>query len=148
MRYMPTERASKVVLDTNILVSLLLNPQGEISKILHWVAGGGINNYVSADILDEFSGVVSRKKICSRVPEEECKRFRSLIEEISTIVTPRQRLDVIKDDPSDNMILECALEAKADYIVTGDQHLLRLRRYKNIKIMNPSDFIKGQDGRV
>jgi len=145
---MPTERASKVVLDTNILVSALINPIGDISKILKKVADGEVINYASSDILDEFSGVVSRSKISSRVPVKESKRFRSLIEEISIIVTPRQKLDVITDDPSDDKILECAVEAKADYIITGDQHLLRLKQCKNIKIMKPSDFIKNQDERI
>jgi len=89
---MPIGRASKVVLDTNILVSVLLNPQSELSKILKKVAGGEVINYTSTDILDEFSGVVSRKKISSRVPREKCARFRSLIEEISIINIPAAEL--------------------------------------------------------
>jgi len=145
---MPTERASKVVLDTNVLVSALINPMSELSKILKKVADGEVNNYTSIEILDEFLGVTSRKKIAIRVPEKERKRFLSLIEEISIMVTPRHKLDVVKDDPSDNKILECAVEAKADYIITGDQHLLRLKRYKNIKITNPSEFIKTRHERI
>ena len=62
---MPIGRASKVVLDTNILVSVLLNPQSEISKILRKIADGELSNYVSSDILDEFAGVVCCKKISS-----------------------------------------------------------------------------------
>jgi putative PIN family toxin of toxin-antitoxin system len=120
----------------------------ELSKILKKVADGEVNNYTSIEILDEFLGVTSRKKIAIRVPEKERKRFLSLIEEISIMVTPRHKLDVVKDDPSDNKILECAVEAKADYIITGDQHLLRLKRYKNIKITNPSEFIKTRHERI
>jgi len=49
---------------------------------------------------------------------------------------------VVEDDPSDNKILECALEAEADYIVSGDRHLLDLREYRGIKILSSGEFLR------
>ena len=54
-----------------------------------------------------------------------------------------KRVKVIEDDPNDNRILECALEAKADFIISGDHHLLELKEYQSIRIITPSDLMKG-----
>lgn len=55
---------------------------------------------------------------------------------ISTILNPEEKLDVIKDNPYDNKFLECALASNADYIVSGDSHLLNLKEFRGIKITN------------
>jgi predicted nucleic acid-binding protein len=56
-------------------------------------------------------------------------------------VTPRRRVNAVKDDPDDNRILECALAARADVIVSGDGHLLRLTAYEGITILTPRSFL-------
>ena len=56
-------------------------------------------------------------------------------------VFPQTRVDLIKDDPDDNMILECALAADVEYIITGDSHLLTLKSFEKIKIISPAMFI-------
>ena len=60
---------------------------------------------------------------------------------IARKVTPTQAVDVVKDDPSDNRILECAAEAGSDCIVTGDKDLLRLGEHESIRILKASDFL-------
>ncbi|MCK4491634.1 MAG: putative toxin-antitoxin system toxin component, PIN family [Candidatus Altiarchaeales archaeon] len=50
-------------------------------------------------------------------------------------------MNVIKEDSEDNRVIECALESKADYIISGDRHLLTMRRYKGIKILNAKRFL-------
>jgi len=62
-------------------------------------------------------------------------------ETVATVVGPRPPLDVIKEDPADNRLLECALAGKASYIVTGDAHLLRLKGYQGIVMLNPAAFL-------
>ncbi|GAG74095.1 unnamed protein product, partial [marine sediment metagenome] len=57
-------------------------------------------------------------------------------------VKTKKKLDIIKEDPEDNKVLECALFGKADYIVTGDKHLLKLCKFNNIKILTPIEFLK------
>jgi len=69
-------------------------------------------------------------------------RFISLLIEIATLVEPKKKLKVVKDDPQDNKFLECALEAKADLIVSGDKHLLKLKEYEGIPIVSSADFLK------
>ncbi len=55
---------------------------------------------------------------------------------------PTEKLDIIKDDPDDNKFLECAFAASAEYIISGDEHLLSLKRFMDIKIVNPAEFVK------
>ena len=57
------------------------------------------------------------------------------------LVTPRMTVNAVRDDPDDNRILECALEAEAQIIVSGDHHLLSLQEYKSISIVTPREFI-------
>ena len=58
------------------------------------------------------------------------------------IVNPKQTIDIIMEDPSDNMVLECAFEAEADYIVSGDNHLLNLREFRDTKIVTATELLK------
>jgi len=61
---------------------------------------------------------------------------------VCDIVNPAIRVDVVTADPNDNIILECALESKADIIVSGDQHLLAVIEFKGMRIVSPSDYLK------
>ena len=94
------------------------------------------------DILKEFAEVLNYKEIQDKVREKnlEMKRTLAKIISISSIVEPKQKFDVCKD-PKDNMVLECAFEGKADYIVTQDKHLLQLCEFKGIKIATPKQFL-------
>ncbi|WP_425274152.1 PIN domain-containing protein [Thermoanaerobacter siderophilus] len=60
---------------------------------------------------------------------------------MSSPLYPKQKIEVIKEDPKDNIFLECALEGSCDFIVTGDNHLLQLKEYKNIKIVKAEEFV-------
>ena len=63
---------------------------------------------------------------------------------MATIVTPHTKQDVIKDDPDDNVILECALEGQVQHIITQDKHLLKLKDFQGVKIVTPSEFLKNR----
>jgi len=63
------------------------------------------------------------------------------LSEAARVVTPAVQLDAIKEDPSDNRVLECAVSAGSDYIVSGDKDLLRLKSYDSIGILTASDFL-------
>jgi len=129
----------KVVIDTNILVSATLfggNPE----KVLDLVEEGKIKIFISEEILEEFKRVLQRKFGFSLDMTEVTA---SAIKEISTLVTPTQRLNVIKKKEVDNRVLECAVEGKAQYIISGDKrHLLPLREYQGIKILSPAEFLE------
>ncbi len=73
---------------------------------------------------------------------------KNIIEKIllfAKLIEPKQKVDVIKEDPEDNKVLECAIESfsdYSDYIVTYDGHLLKLKGYKGIKIVKPEEILK------
>jgi putative PIN family toxin of toxin-antitoxin system len=99
---------------------------------------GEIVMTVSQPILDELAEVLSRKFGMSVELIEEAV---GIVREAARLVKPAVRLDVIKEDPPDNRILECAVTGGADYIVTGDKDLLRLRKYDAIRIFKVSEFL-------
>jgi uncharacterized protein len=128
----------RVTADTNILISGL-NFRGKPFDLLELARAGKINLTVSEAILDEMTDVLGRK---FDFTPEEITEARKRITGIARTVKPGVQLDVIKEDPPDNRILECAVGAGADYIVTGDKDLLRLGQYDAIRILTVSDFLE------
>ena len=128
----------KVVLDTNVLISAIMFG-GKSRDILEMGISGKIKIAVSQDILKELAEVLVDKKF--RVPVSFVQQTIHELSEITELVIVTDRITVIKDDPDDNHILECAVSAKADYIVSGDSDLLGLKHFKKIKILSPSDFL-------
>jgi putative PIN family toxin of toxin-antitoxin system len=106
---------------------------------------GEINLTTSQAILDEMADVLVRK--FDATPEEVVEA-KQIIGVAARTVQPAVQLDVIKDDPDDDRILECAVSAGSDYIVTGDGHLLRLGVYNGIRILNVSDFLSLVQGQA
>jgi uncharacterized protein len=128
-----------VTADTNILVSGLLYKRGKPYDLLTMALAGEINLITSEHILDEMSDVMARK--FAAIPQE-IDEARLIVRDAARVVTPAVQLDVIKEDPPDNRILECAVTAGSDYIVTGDKDLLGLGQYDAIQILTVSDFLK------
>ena len=100
---------------------------------------GEINLAVSQPIIDETLDVLGRK---FGVAAEELPEYEAVIREAARTVRAAVALEVVKEDPDDNKILECAVTAGSDYIVTGDKDLLRLGSYDSIEILRVSDFLK------
>jgi putative PIN family toxin of toxin-antitoxin system len=137
----------RATIDTNVLVSAIVYPRGNPRRILQMALAGEINLTVSQPILDEMADVLARKFDATPLEVEEA---RAIVTQAARTVKPSVRLDVVKADPDDDRILECAVTAGSDVIVTGDKDLLRLGSYDSIRILNPSDFVdlvQGQ-GRV
>jgi len=74
--------------------------------------------------------------------EEEKEDFLEIVLSYSILVEPEEEVEMIKEDPDDNKFLECSLKANADYMISGDQHLLGLRRFKSIEIISPKEFLE------
>lgn len=129
----------KIVLDTNVYISALLF-SGIPEEIMEFVRDGQLELLVSPSILLELSRVLSDKFNFKRI---EILYALSEIRRIATIILPDSRVNEIKNDDSDNRILECAIDGQANYIITGDKkHLRPLQKYKSIIILLPSEFIK------
>lgn len=129
---------SGVVLDTNIFISAVLYG-GNPRRILDLAVSERIEVYISLVLLDELRRVLKEKFSLSSF---EVSMVIDEIKDFAEIIEPKVKLKVIKGDPSDNRVLECALQAKVDYIVSGDKHLLNLRNFGGIKIVNPAKFLK------
>ena len=123
----------KVVLDTNVIVSGLNFPGNE-RMVLELALRGRFDLYVSTFILEEAAGVLGRK-----FGWDEARSYQALraLGDAATTIYPRRIPEVFEGGHPDNRILECAVEASADYLVTGDrQHLLPLEEYQGTRILN------------
>jgi putative PIN family toxin of toxin-antitoxin system len=127
----------KAVFDTNVLIAAFLT-EGLCSGLLIRARKQAFNLVLCDEIIREFEGILIKK----------FKLTPTDISEISTIVSEAaseilHKLSPIPNicrDPIDDMIIACAIDAAADYIVTGDEDLLILKNYKDIVIINPRNF--------
>jgi putative PIN family toxin of toxin-antitoxin system len=124
----------RIVLDTNVLISALIKP-GKPRSLLSEIVRGKYRLILSRQILGEFARVVANPKISRYVDEEDIMSYLKVIGSVATIVKIRSRFRVIKEDPNDDVILRTAHDGKAHYIVTGDDHLLSLKKYGRVKIL-------------
>jgi putative PIN family toxin of toxin-antitoxin system len=129
----------KVVLDTNILISAILFG-GKPRQILEKAIRGEIRLCLSEPILEELKGVLQRSKF--DYSPEMIQFILTELTGIADVVNPSEMIDLVLEDPDDNRILECAVEAGANYIITGDIHLLKLSRYRNIGVLNAAAFLE------
>ena len=138
---------TRVVLDTNILVSGILFKDGNEAEILSSAANGEIDVIISLDILEEFVEVISRPKF--QLTSEEVSAANQFIVSFVKLTIPGRRVRTRIRDPEDLMLLECVRQAKAHYLVTGDKDLLALRRFDRTLIVTSSQFVrKLRSGRV
>lgn len=127
----------RVVFDTNVYISALITPGGTAEKAYLSTINGNITLFTSISILTE-TAVKLREKFLW----EDDRITKSLrhISNVAQVIKPTIKLKVLKDDP-DNRILECAKEAKAELVVTGDRHLLQLKEFDTIKIVTLREFL-------
>ncbi len=131
-------KKTKVVIDTNVIVSAF-GWHGTPEKIVRLIITGKIQNFITMEMLAEVARVVSYPKL--KFPESLQVEIIETIFSFSKIVEVRELVDIIKDDPEDNKVLECAISAGSEFIITGDNHLLRLGNFKGIEILTPDSFL-------
>ncbi|WP_455392393.1 putative toxin-antitoxin system toxin component, PIN family [[Eubacterium] cellulosolvens] len=130
----------KIVFDTNTLVSAV-GWKGAPRKIFDLCVDNKLKIITSNEIIDEFIEVIFRPKFNFIHDDVKLTIIRAIIS-ISDIVEPKIKLNIIKDDEKDNKFIECAITGNAKFIISGDSHLLKLKEFKGIKIMNSSKFLK------
>jgi putative PIN family toxin of toxin-antitoxin system len=128
---------TRVVIDTNIIVSAYLNQEGLPFFILKLALAGNVRLCASEDILSEYQELLQRKSLPLNIRRAKLL-FRS-IRRASEIVTPASRVNATAD-PDDNIFLECAQAAKAHYLVTGNTAHFP-SRWKYTKVITPRTFI-------
>ena len=134
----------RAVLDTNQYVSMAIKAGGTADRLLTEWREERFVLLLSPPILDEISRVLRSPRL-RRLIRLTTAELNSLIESLlfDAELTPgRLAVDVVTRDPSDNMFLTCAVEGRADYIVSGDQDLLTVQSYQGIPIVTAAEFLR------
>lgn len=128
----------KAVLDANVIISSIFW-RGKPYQLMRRGIEGKCTFVISMPIIDE---VASKLRSKFHLPEDKVGMLVDILLAFSTIVEPKAKLNAVKADASDNKIIECAVEGNAEYIVSGDVHLLEMGEYEGIKIVTPSQMLK------
>lgn len=131
---------SRVVLDTNVLVSALIVKAGKPAQILRRIAAFEL--LTSEEMLAELAEVLQRPRIMReyRLTAENIQEYLARLRGVSTMITLQTSVAVVAD-PDDNMFLACAIDGSASYVVSGDAHLVSLEAYRGIQILTPAAFL-------
>ena len=133
----------RVVLDTNVFVSGLLSKTGLPAKMLDAWRAGQYLLITSPPIITEIKRVLETPRIREKyfITSVDIEELITLLEKDALIVPGHtDAKNAIPDDPSDEMFLACAMDAAADFIVSGDRHLLDISQYKGIPIIAVNEF--------
>jgi uncharacterized protein len=128
---------SRVVADTNTYISAIMF-DGLPGSVLDLGLLRAFTLVVSPPLLDELEDKLHVK---FGVSVGDAAAIRAKLEDAADVVDPHLVLDVVKDDPDDNRVLECAVAGGADYIVSGDRHLLQLKAHAGIPILTTRQFL-------
>lgn len=134
----------RVVLDTNQHISAIIRPDGNSAQILRLWRIGLIEIAISPAMLEEFAVVVHRPRIQQRynLSDTDIAEYIEVLNTFAIVVPGTITVDAVPDDPDNNIIIACAIEAETDMIISGDQHLLLLGSYQGIPIVKAVDFLR------
>jgi len=134
----------RAVLDTNIIVSGTISSSGPPYEVLEAWRHRKFILTISPEILKEVERVFEYPKIKEsyHLDTKTIKAILARLNKYSVITQEKLKVNEIKDDPPDNMFLACAKEGTADFVVTGDDHLLELRGFQGIPIVTPRHFLE------
>lgn len=134
----------RVVLDANQIVSAFINKIGHPAQILDLFRNDKFEDIISPSIITEVENVLNYPRLQKRhgKTKQEIRDFLSsfIILCINVDLDEKEGF-IIPDDPSDDKYILCALNGNADFIITGDKHLLELSSYKNVRILTPREFL-------
>jgi len=133
----------KVVFDTNVLVSGTVHA-GRSKLLIDAVLEGKITLIVSIQIIQEFKRILARDKF--KLSKNQQNKLMNFVLRISNIVRVKSRFKVVRQDPSDDIILSTACDGEVDYIVSGDEHRLSLKEFKGIRIVTVSEMLQSMKG--
>lgn len=135
----------KAVPDVNVYVSSLIKQDGHAAQIFR--RAGEFIPCTSEPILNDLVRVLHYDRIQKRIhlTEEWITNYLVELRLTHFLLAGKLEVSIVRDDPDDDKIVACALEAGADYIISGDPHLLNLKHYRNIQIVTPKAFLKVLD---
>jgi len=132
------KKGIRVVIDTNVLISSFWGKKPE--EVIKLWAKGAVTAVISPDILKEYLEVIQRFDLS----EDDMDAVMEVLSDSAhnIYVTPREKVNAVKKDKSDNKFIECAIAGRAIYIISGDKHLRDVKEYKGIEILTPAEFIE------
>ena len=133
----------KITLDTNVWLSAIFW-EGEANKLIEKAEQNNFEIIITKEILSEIIEVLNRESKFQKFIEDRKQNIEELtrtILSIATLIETKIKLDIIKEHPKDNIILEAAIDGKSRYILSYGKHLLNLIQFKKIRIMSPTEFM-------
>ena len=129
----------KIVLDTNILISAF-GWKGKPREIYEKVLEKEFELIISKKQIEELERVLNYPKF--DFDEDKKARFLAILMETATIVETSDNLKIIEEDPDDNVILESAVESNVSFLVSGDPHLLEIKKFGEVEIISAAEFLE------
>jgi len=142
MKSTSPERTIKVVIDTNVLISAGVSKDGNPAQIFELLLIEAIENYTSEEIILEVIDVFNRPKFTNIITGTDKKFIINKYKFLSKNIIPKQKFNIVKDDPKDNKFIDCAVEANAEFLISGDPHLLEIKKFQEIKVVSPKEFLE------
>lgn len=134
----------RAVLAANVLVSALIRPEGTPGKIVsRWLAEKPFELVVSRAIIDEVRRAARYERVRKymRLSQREAEALLAIVQASANLVTGTTAIEGVAVDADDHQVLAAALEGDADFLVTGDQELLALRRHAGFRIITAAAFL-------
>ena len=130
-----------MVVDSNVVISSILWG-GASYRVMRLIANGKVKAYTTEQIKEELSEVL--KHFRYKTPIAKQREILELYDSVFEIVNVDTRIGKAEDleDPKDQKFLDCAGSVSADYLITGDNHLLKLRNFREIRIVTPAAFLR------
>ena len=125
-----------VTFDTNVLLSATLWDGSVAQKLLFDLIRQGIKIYSTTEIISEYQEILKRDFDFS---DAEVSEIMEKVLAFVTLVSPQTKIKAVKNDPDDDVIIECAFESESKYIITYDKHLLNLKEFRGIRIIRPEE---------
>jgi len=130
----------RAVIDTNVLISAIFWT-GSPKRLLNRVRRGEVTFVTSRVLLDELKEILVRPDKPFKLSEEEADRVVKAMQNVAEVVETQSQVRVCRDE-KDNKVLECAVDGRAEWIITGDAHLLELQSFKNVRIVTVAEFLR------
>ncbi len=133
----------RVVLDTNIIIGAFVAPHGVLSSIVRFWRQREIEVVVAEEILGEYKRALGYERLrkVHQMSDDEIADAIAKLRDIAIVVAPKEKLQIVQDDPDDDKFFECALAGGADVIVSGDKKVLGVGVYNGIYVLAPAHFV-------
>ena len=137
----------RAILDTNVIVSGILTPKSVPATILKIGLEGKFKLVISPQVIEEIERVIRYERVIALMRRHKltCREVDDFMQKLKRVamVTPGElEVTAVPSDPGDDMVLSCALEGKADFVVSGDHHLTDLKSFQGVSIVNPQKFLQ------